>query len=84
MNPSVGLTVLTSSFMILFTIVVLPALSRPLIDLSVICSCHLKSTYSISILISLSFSRAFRKIDNIFPGLISEPTSSDYENEFEI
>ena len=30
MKPSVGLTVLTSSFIILFTIVVFPALSRPL------------------------------------------------------
>lgn len=30
MNPKVGLTVLTSSFMIFFTIVVLPALSSPL------------------------------------------------------
>lgn len=30
MNPSVGLTVLTSSFMTRFTIVVFPALSRPL------------------------------------------------------
>lgn len=29
-NPNVGLTVFTSSFMILFTIVVFPALSRPL------------------------------------------------------
>jgi hypothetical protein len=29
-NPSVGLTVVTSSFMILLTIVVLPALSKPL------------------------------------------------------
>lgn len=30
MKPKVGLTLFTSSFMILFTIVVLPALSRPL------------------------------------------------------
>ena len=30
MNPSVGLTLFTSSFMIFFTIVVFPALSRPL------------------------------------------------------
>jgi len=30
MNPSVGLTVLTSSFMTRFTMVVFPALSRPL------------------------------------------------------
>ena len=70
MNPRVGLTVLTSSFMILFTIVVLPALSKPLIDLSVICSCQLKLTYSISIRISLSFRRAFRRIDNILLDLL--------------
>lgn len=31
MNPSVGLTLFTSSFMIFFTIVVFPALSRPLV-----------------------------------------------------
>lgn len=30
MKPKVGLTLLTSSFMILFTIVVLPLLSKPL------------------------------------------------------
>lgn len=70
MNPRVGLTVLTSSFMILFTIVVLPALSKPLIDLSVICSCQLKLTHSISIRISLSFRRAFRRIDNILLDLL--------------
>lgn len=31
MNPSVGLTLFTSSFMIFFTIVVFPALSNPLL-----------------------------------------------------
>lgn len=31
MKPSVGLTVVISSFMIFFTMVVLPALSRPLV-----------------------------------------------------
>lgn len=33
MKPNVGLTVLTSSFMILLTMVVFPALSRPLLPL---------------------------------------------------
>ena len=64
-KPSVGLTVLTSSFIIFFTIVVLPALSRPLSRIS---SCLLESpkiTHSIRILISLSFRRAFLRIDNI-------------------
>lgn len=49
MKPSVGLTVLTSSPMILFTIVVLPALSSP----------------RRRIRISLSFSRALRRIESI-------------------
>lgn len=71
MNPRVGLTVVTSSFMMRLTIVVLPALSRPLqcrqfVYLGVI---ELQDMYSISILISLSFSRAFRNIDSISYGL---------------
>lgn len=67
MNPSVGLTVLTSSFIIFLTMVVFPALSSPLWWVSV----HVKSTRSqgdtnsIKIRISLSFNRAFRKMDNI-------------------
>lgn len=59
---------LTSSFMILFTIVVLPALSSPLPRYqkgnSAIPPASI--THSIRILISLSFKRAFLSIDNIF------------------
>ena len=44
-KPSVGLTVLTSSFMILFTIVVLPALSSPLSRVS---SCLLEGLESLT------------------------------------
>lgn len=66
MNPNVGLTVCTSSFINFFTIVVLPALSNPLppgkpgypFDSS-------SGSHSIRIRISLSFKRAFRRIDNI-------------------
>lgn len=67
MNPSVGLTLLTSSFMILFTMVVLPALSKPLESdqLSALKENSLSSTHSIRIRISLSFKRAFRRMDNI-------------------
>ena len=70
MKPSVGLTVVTSSFMIFLTIVVLPALSRPL-EYPVGTIPHAGSismSYSNSILISLSFKRAFRSIDNIIGG----------------
>lgn len=65
MNPSVGLTVFTSSFIIFFTIVVLPALSRPLSNVSTSATGDCYITYSIRILISLSFRRALRRIDNI-------------------
>ncbi|KAH9821968.1 hypothetical protein Tdes44962_MAKER04865 [Teratosphaeria destructans] len=51
--------------MIFFTIVVLPALSRPLQDMSGSPIGVNQITYSIKILISLSFSRAFLNIDNI-------------------
>ena len=68
MNPKVGLTVFTSSFINFFTIVVFPALSNPLP------SCKLRNlfdsssdSHSIKIRISLSFKRAFRRIDNIVP-----------------
>lgn len=72
MNPSVGLTVVTSSFMTLLTMVVLPALSKPLSALSL--EEHLRVgwiSYSISIRISLSFRRAFLNIDNILEELSS-------------
>jgi hypothetical protein len=65
MKPSVGLTVLTSSPMIFLTMVVFPALSRPLSQISRFQRSE-RIAYSIKILISLSFSLAFRKIDNIF------------------
>ncbi len=71
MKPSVGLTVLTSSFMILLTIVVFPALSRPLFP-SARPVRRPTSTYSMSILISLSLSRAFLKIDSIFIIVMSD------------
>jgi hypothetical protein len=71
MKPSVGLTVLTSSFMILLTIVVFPALSRPLFP-SARQVRRPTSTYSMSILISLSLSRAFLKIDSIFIIVMSD------------
>ena len=68
MNPSVGLTVFTSSFINRLTIVVLPALSNPLTEHQQSWLNHLsRSTYSIRILISLSFSRALRKIESIVP-----------------
>jgi hypothetical protein len=66
MNPKVGLTVLISSFMILLTIVVLPALSSPLIRSVTAAAGALESvSYSINILISLSLSLAFLRIDSI-------------------
>lgn len=66
MKPRVGLTVFTSSFIILFTIVVFPALSRPLpMFVSKLLRLRSKFTHSIKILISLSFSLAFRRIDSI-------------------
>lgn len=66
-NPSVGLTVLTSSFIIFFTMVVLPALSSPLRG-NHISTPYVRidvCTYSIKILISLSFNRAFLNIESI-------------------
>lgn len=73
MKPRVGLTVLTSSPIIFLTMVVLPALSRPLAQVSVSRPIE-KSTkegvqcsHSSSILSSLSFSLAFLSMDSIFP-----------------
>lgn len=69
MNPNVGLTVLMSSFMTRLTIVVLPALSRPLDtrDQQTPTRSSMISllSHSIRIRISLSFSRAFRRMDNM-------------------
>lgn len=70
MKPRVGLTVLTSSPMIFFTMVVFPALSSPLDHaVSSVQSWvgnEKRVTHSIRIRSSLSLSRAFRKIDSIF------------------
>ena len=65
-KPNVGLTELTSSFMILLTIVVLPALSSPLSKFSRVGQ-YLTShkSYSIRILISLSFKRAFLRTESM-------------------
>ena len=68
MKPRVGLTLLTSSFMIFLTMVVFPALSSPLRNSNLVAnyeSWKMGETHNIKILISLSFNRAFRKIDNI-------------------
>lgn len=74
MKPRVGLTVEISSFMIFLTMVVLPALSIPLrkqvsvrgfirTDTN---NCKvLTATHSMRTLSSLSFRRAFRRIDSI-------------------
>ena len=64
-KPNVGLTVVTSSFIIRFTMVVLPALSRPLRYISREPLGLKNYPYSIRIRISLSFKRAFRSIDNM-------------------
>jgi len=64
-KPSVGLTLLTSSSIIFLTIVVFPALSRPLQKVSGRRILASGKTHSINILISLSLRRAFLKIDNI-------------------
>lgn len=64
-NPRVGLTVVTSSFIIRLTMVVLPALSRPLQSLASRPERPDQSSYSINIRISLSFKRAFRSMDNM-------------------
>lgn len=71
-KPSVGLTVLTSSFIIFFTMVVLPALSSPLEGYQH--QIHQKRvyTYSIRIRISLSFNRAFLNIESILLAGLSE------------
>lgn len=70
MKPRVGLTVLTSSPMIFLTIVVLPALSRPLR----LCERHanhvmvqhfMAGAYSIKMRSSLSLSLALRRIESI-------------------
>lgn len=72
MNPSVGLTVLTSSPMMLLTIVVFPALSRPLAPSPSVgvgpqaAQGREWEANSIRILISLSLTRALRRIDSIF------------------
>lgn len=67
MKPSVGLTLLTSSFMIFLTMVVFPALSSPLAHMSLVEGSEVggHGTYSIRTLISLSLSRAFLRIDSI-------------------
>lgn len=74
LNPRVGLTVLTSSPMIFLTIVVLPALSRPL---QVRCQIEsgprskskrkkeLTVAYSIKMRSSLSLSLAFRRMESM-------------------
>lgn len=75
MNPSVGLTVLTSSPIILLTMVVFPALSKPLHTIYVRRNAQNKLgredgwvvTHSIKMRSSLSLSRAFRSIDSIMP-----------------
>lgn len=56
-----------SSFIIFLTMVVLPALSRPLCrnQSPVVWSEAASATHSIRIRISLSFNRAFLNIDNI-------------------
>lgn len=71
MKPSVGLTVLTSSPMTRFTIVVLPALSRPLGGGTLSSAragrafARWGKTHSIRMRNSLSLSLAFLKIDNM-------------------
>lgn len=69
MKPSVGLTVFTSSFINRLTIVVFPALSNPLCSISKAgwLNALRQFTYSINILISLSFNRDLRKIESIVP-----------------
>ena len=67
-KPSVGLTLFTSSFIIFFTIVVFPALSKPLHAISLQAPTTQQtseSTYNMRIRISLSFNRAFRNIESI-------------------
>lgn len=83
MKPRVGLTVLTSSPMIFLTMVVLPALSRPLhLRVSILavsdrCGEVTSSrwqSHSISILSSLSFSLAFLSMESIAASLASTMT----------
>ena len=66
MKPRVGLTLFTSSPMIFLTMVVFPALSRPLpSQSSALVHYSRAGAYNMRILISLSFSLALRKIDNM-------------------
>lgn len=66
MKPNVGLTVLTSSLRIFFTIVVFPALSSPLhLVLDPLLPTAPSPTHSIKMRISLSLSRALRRIDSM-------------------
>ena len=81
-NPSVGLTVVTSSFMIRLTIVVLPALSKPLASVSRSVAIWEERAHSISILISLSFSLAFRKIESIFPVSVCQSSAPKFLQKF--
>ena len=64
-KPKVGDTLLTSSFMIRLTIVVLPALSRPLGPQLEGTDLVVAESYSIKIRNSLSFNLAFRRMDSI-------------------
>ena len=70
MKPRVGLTVLTSSPIILLTIVVLPALSRPLhyrlATRPLLTRENDMNAHSIKMRSSLSLSLAFRRMDSIF------------------
>jgi len=77
MKPSVGLTLLTSSSMILLTIVVLPALSSPLLKVSSDIVGPGRPTYSIRMRISLSLSRAFRRTDNMLSIYFQELTEAN-------
>ena len=71
MNPSVGLTELTSSCMILLTMVVLPALSSPLQEFSPTGSYWIPfGSYSIRTLISLSFNLAFLSTESMIAAIV--------------
>ena len=74
MKPRVGLTVLTSSPMIFLTMVVFPALSKPLARQETeskrsIC----RASYSIKMRSSLSLSLAFRRIDSMVGKRLRRP-----------
>ena len=79
MKPSVGDTLLTSSFMIRLTMVVLPALSRPLRPWSEDTNLVVAESYSIKIRISLSFNLAFRRMDSILSNEVSRLTPEHRE-----